>query len=75
MNSDFYFQKYAFANIKMNLFQVECIFIHLYELNEANFYIFQSKNNINFSVIRTSQFKILNRKCSFSIQLNSIEFN
>lgn len=31
---DLDFQKYAFTNIKMNSSQSECIFIHLYELNE-----------------------------------------
>ena len=35
---DLDFQKYAFTNVKINFFQFEYIFFHLFFLHEAHFY-------------------------------------
>jgi len=75
MNSDF--QKYWFTNVKMNAFQS---WMHFYSFIviawSISLYAFKFKNNISFfCALWILQFKILNRKCSFSIQLHPIESN
>jgi len=77
MDSDF--QKYWFTNVKMNTFQFWMRFIHIYRNYMEHISMpFNLKIILAFSVhtntiMNTVQFKILNRKCSFSIQLHPIE--
>jgi len=66
--------------LKWMLFNPEYIFIHLQELHEHIFMSFNLKIVLAFSernthIVNTVQFKILNRKCSFLIQLYPIKSN
>ena len=80
MDSDF--QKYWFTNVKINAFQFRMPhFLFIYRNCMKHISMpFSLKIILAFSVhnthiVNTVQFKIVNKKCNFSIQLHPIESN